>query len=101
MQTSARKRNNSRVSGDAVASTFYQAASSLLAANSRGEIAALATGTWWPRGPLDIERHGQAVVELRKEIKALSRVLLLAETHFRHAARRRGRPRAPFSVAGR
>lgn len=87
-----------RPHGDEVALMFSRSAYSLLRANAHGELAPLATGTWWPRGPLDIERHGQAVVELRKEIKALSRVLLLAETHFRHATRRRGRPRQALTA---
>ncbi|WP_298135584.1 hypothetical protein [Acidiferrobacter sp.] len=88
------------MSADDVARTFYQTAYTLLRANAHGELAPLATGTWWPRGPLDVERHGQAIAELRKEIKALSRVLLLADQHFRHVTKRRGRPRQALT-AGR
>ena len=89
-----------RPHGDEVALMFSRSAYSLLRANAHGEIAALTAGTWYPRGPLDVERHGQALVELRKEIKALSRVLLLADQHYRHVTKRRGRPRQTLA-AGR
>ncbi len=84
---------------DDVALMFSRVAYSLLRENAHGEVGPLAAGTWYPRGPLDIERHGQAVVELRKEIKALARVLLLAESHFRHVAKRRARP--PMRLSAR
>ena len=92
----ARLRGHGFEAGDA-ARAFSQAAYVLLRANAYGEIADLVSGDWYPRSALDIERHGQAVAELRKELKALSRVLLLAESHFRHVTTKR-RKRASLAV---